>query len=413
MKIVFIQPKSFHCWEALNIGYLISAIKNEINADISFFSGFFDTDELIIKGCEGADIVGISATSPQMKHGLFLSAEIKKHNPKCCIIFGGMHASALPQDTLENKDIDAIVTGEGERAIIDVVKNWSMLLASKKIIREDYIENLDDVPFPDRFVIQQERNIQQAYRDNGIRIASIFASRGCPFQCRFCASSAVWGKKVRYRSADNILEEFEKVAKDLKIDFIKFSDDTFTLRKDLVREFCEEKIAHGNKTSWGCNVRADGISEDLLKLMRESGCSEVWIGVESGSERILADIQKGITIEGIKRLFKITKDLGFFRRAYMLLGMPNESMDDIKLSEELVDEIEPDAVGFTILAPFPGSSFYDYKTHKNVDWSYVDEYENRITRTKYLTNEELHHEQSRLVKKYQNKAVFRQREVHV
>ena len=124
-------------------------------------------------------------------------------------------------------------------------------------------------------------------------------------------------------------------------------------------------------------------------------------------------MQKGITVEGIKRIFKITRDLGFFRRAYMLLGMPNESMDDIKLSEELVDEIEPDAVGFTILAPFPGSSFYDYKAHRNIDWSLVDEYENKITRTRHLTNEELHHEQRRLVKKYQNKAVFRQREVYV
>lgn len=413
MKIVFIQPKSFHCWEALNIGYLTSAIKKEISADISFYSGFFDRDESIIEGCKGADIIGVSATSPQMKHGLFLSTEIKKHDSKCCIIFGGIHPSALPQDSLDNEVVDAVVTGEGERAIIEVINSRETLLGSKKIINRDYVENLDDISFPDREVIKQERNIRQAYRDNGIRIASIFASRGCPFRCRFCASGAVWGKRIRYRSADNILEEFEKVTIDLRIDFIKFSDDTFTLKKDLVREFCEKKIAHGNKTNWGCNIRTDGISEDLLKLMKEAGCREIWIGVESGSREILNDMQKGITIEGIKRIFRITKDLGFFRRAYMLLGMPNESIEDIKLSEELIDEIEPDAVGFTILAPFPGSSFYDYEMHKNVDWSWVDEYENRITRTKYLTNEELHHEQSRLVKKYQNKAVFRQREVYV
>jgi radical SAM superfamily enzyme YgiQ (UPF0313 family) len=413
MKIVFIQPKSFHCWEALNTGYLISAIKKEMDADISFYSGFFDSDNTIIQGCKWANIVGISATSPQMKHGLFLSNEIKKQNPKCCIIFGGIHPSALPQDALENENIDAVVVGEGERAITQIIKTWSTLRASKKIVRKDYIENLDRIPFPDRFTIKQERNIRQAYSDNGIRIASIFSSRGCPFQCRFCASSAVWGRKARYRSADNILEEFEKIIYDFKIDFVKFSDDTFALKKDLVREFCEKKIKHGNTVTWGCNVRADGISVDLLKLMRESGCREVWIGVESGSQKILTDMQKSITIEGIKRIFKLTKDLGFFRRAYMLLGLPRESMKDIKLSEELVDEIEPDAVGFTILAPFPGSSFYDYKLHRHIDWSCVDEYENRLTRTEYLTNEELHKEQNRLVKKYCNKAVFRQRNVYV
>lgn len=413
MKVVFIQPKSFHCWEALNLGYLISSIKQKMNVDISFCSGFFDLDEAIIKECKKADVVGISATSPQMKHGLFLSAKIKKQNPKCCVVFGGVHPSALPEETLENNNVDAVVLGEGERAIIEVVNARFSLLKSKKIISTDYFENLDGLSFPDRFAIKQERNIQQAYRDNGIRIASIFSSRGCPFQCRFCASSAVWGKKVRYRSVDNILEEFERVVKDLRIDFMKFSDDTFTLKKDLVRDFCEKKIKRGNRTAWGCNIRADCISDNLLKLMKEAGCREVWIGVESGSPRILSDMQKGITVEGIKKIFKLTEELGFFRRAYMLLGMPNESMGDIRLSEELIDEIEPDSVGFTILAPFPGSSFYEHRVHKDVDWSTVDEYENKITRTNYLTNEQLHKEQNRLVKKYQDKAVYRQRKVLV
>jgi radical SAM superfamily enzyme YgiQ (UPF0313 family) len=105
----------------------------------------------------------------------------------------------------------------------------------------------------------------------------------------------------------------------------------------------------------------------------------------------------------------VTAELGFFRRAYMLLGMPEESLDDVRLSEKIVDEIDPDAVGFTILAPFPGTSYYDPKFHKNVDWSEVDEYENRITRTKFLSNEELHREQERLISKYQKNIVFRQK----
>ncbi|MFH1776081.1 MAG: radical SAM protein [Candidatus Omnitrophota bacterium] len=413
MKIIFIQPKSFHCWEALNIGYLISALRANADLDIAFYSGFFDADPEIIQGCKGADIVGVSATSPQMKHGLSISREIKKQNPKCVVVFGGVHPSALPQQTLENDCIDALVLGEGERAIVEIVAEGVKLLNSKKIVSKDYIENLDNLLFPDRVIIKQERNIQQAYIDNRIRIASIFSSRGCLFPCRFCASSAVWGKKVRYRFVQNILEEFEKVVKDFKIDFIKFSDDTFTLNKNLVREFCERKIKQKIKTSWGCNVRADDISLDLLKLMKQAGCREVWIGIESGSPDILTEMQKGITIEGVKRIFKLTKNLGFFRRAYILLGMPNETKADIKLSENLIDEIDPEAVGFTILAPYPGSSFYNHNRHANVDWSEVDEYENKITRTNYLTNDELHNEQYRLVKKYQERAVFRQRNICV
>jgi len=402
MKIVFIQPKTFHTWEALNIGYLASYLKRHGYNDIRFYSGFFDSNEEIINACKDADIVGFSCTSPQMKHALVLARAIK--NKKNYIVFGGVHPSALPEDCLETGAVDAVVAGEGEDSFLEIVKG-----NREKIVSGPYIENLDELPFPDRAVIKQERNIKQAYDDNGIRIASIFSSRGCPFRCAFCASNSVWSRKTRYRSAENILEEFEKVVKDLRVDFVKFSDDTFTVNKRLVSDFCELKLKRDIKTPWGCNVRADNISEGLLRLMHKAGCSQMWVGAESGSAPVLKDMQKGITIESIKRIFKVSKDIGFYRRVYMLLGMPNESLEDIKKSEQLVDEIEPDAVGFTILAPYPGSLFYDRDVHKNVDWSYVDEYENRITSTKYLSNDELHFQQERLVNKYKNKAVFRQR----
>ncbi|MBD3272259.1 MAG: radical SAM protein [Elusimicrobia bacterium] len=413
MNIVFIQPRSFHCWEALNIGYLIASLKQYSTANIDFFSGFYDTDQDIIQACSRADMVGISATSPQMRHALSLADSIKRINPRAVIIFGGMHASALPEETLKHPCVDAVITGEGEQAIVEVAAHPELYRNTKKILHKEYIADLDTVPFPDRRAIKQERNIQQAYQDNGIRIGSIFSSRGCPFSCRFCASSAVWEKTIRYRSAENILEEYERLTCDFTIDFVKFSDDTFTIKKDLVSNFCELKIKSGNNVPWGCNVRADAISNDLLKLMRAAGCAEVWIGVESGSPRILKDMCKGITVPNIKRIFKATKELGFYRRAYMLLGMPNESMDDIRASEELIDEINPDAVGFTILAPYPGSSFYNHHIHRDVDWSQVDEYGNMMTSTKHLSNAMLRSEQKRLVNKYRNKTVFRQKLAHV
>jgi len=120
-------------------------------------------------------------------------------------------------------------------------------------------------------------------------------------------------------------------------------------------------------------------------------------------------MKKGIDLDKVRGVFKLTAELGLFRRAYMLLGMPNENLEDIALSERIVDEIEPDSVGFTILAPFPGTSYYDATLHRNVEWSEVDEYENRITRTNHLSNEELHQQQDRLVSKYKKKIVFRQK----
>lgn len=404
MKIIFIQPKTIfgNTWEALSIGYLASYAKRHGHNNIDFYSGFFDSDEDIIEGCRDADIIGFSCTSPQIKHALHLAKAVKTE--KNYIVIGGVHTSALPHDLLDSGIVDAVVAGEGEKAFLSILEG-----NRERVVRCSYIDDIDSFPFPDRFLIKQERNIQQAYRDNGVRIASIFSSRGCPFQCTFCASNSVWSRKVRYRSVNNILDEFEQVVEDLRIDFIKFSDDTFAIKKDLFTEFCEEKLRRNIKTSWGSNIRADTVDAGLLRLMKRAGCKEVWIGVESGSARILKDMKKGINLEKVKWLFKVALELGFFRRAYMLLGMPGESLDDIRLSEKIVDEIKPDAVGFTILAPYPGTAYYDPLKHKDVDWSHVDEYDNCITNTAFLSNEALHREQSRLVAKYLNNIVYRQK----
>jgi anaerobic magnesium-protoporphyrin IX monomethyl ester cyclase len=406
MKIVFVQPKTFHTWEALNIGYLASYLKLHLGInDISFYSGFFDSDDEIITACSKADIIGFSVTSPQMKHALMLSTAIKKNNPHSWIVYGGVHASALPDDVLQNPVVDAVVIGEGELSFSAIVKGNR----SRKIYTE-YVKNLDELPFPDRLVIKQERNIQQAYNDNGIRIASIFSSRGCPYKCVFCASHCVWSRHVRFRSHENILDEFERLVKDLRIDFVKFSDDTFTIRKKLVQYFCEEKMRRKNKTPWGCNIRVD-TDEETLKLMKAANCREVWIGVESGSQKILKQMRKGITVEQVKNIFQITKKIGFYRRAYMLLGMPEESKKDINCTENLVKIIEPDAVGFTILAPYPGTQFYNPLVHNNVDWSLVDEYNNDITKTNYLTNRELKLNQKRLVSLFSDRLVHRHQKI--
>lgn len=118
-KIAFVQPKSFHTWEALNIGYLASYLRLHGYNDITFYSGFFDSDEEIIRECKEADIIGFSCTSPQIKHALQLAKAIE--NDRNYIVFGGVHPSALPEDTLENDWVDAVVVGEGEMAFLDIV----------------------------------------------------------------------------------------------------------------------------------------------------------------------------------------------------------------------------------------------------------------------------------------------------
>jgi anaerobic magnesium-protoporphyrin IX monomethyl ester cyclase len=404
MKIAFVQPDSFHAWEALNIGYLASYLKANGYDNLSFWSGFFDSDEDIIAGCREADIVGFSCTSPQMKHALHLAGQIK-HDGNY-IVFGGCHPSALPAETLAHEAVDAVVVGEGEKAFLDIVKG-----SRDRIVSRPRIENLDLLEFPDRKLVKQERNVQVAYKDTGERIASLQTTRGCPYHCVFCASHVVWARRLYYRSADNIVEEFQQVVRDLDIDFIKFADDTFGTKKSLALEFCEKMIRKGIKTPWGCNIRVDTADDELLLMMRRAGCREVWAGVESGSPRILKDMKKGITLEQVRRFYKRTKEMGFYRRAYYLIGMPNESMEDIDLTDKIVEETDPDFVGFSILAPYPGTDFYNPREHHDVDWAVVDTYGNPVTRTRYLSNDDLHHIQRRLADKYADKLVYRLKKI--
>lgn len=412
LGIVFVQPNvgfKGHTWEALGIGYLIAYLKhNTDNLDIEFYSGFYDEDEKILEACQNADIVAFSCTSPQYKHGLQLAKQIKTKSNR--VIFGGIHPSALPDVVLREDCIDAIVTGEGERAILQLVDDIGKGVdISKRRYRAAYIENLDDLPFPDRKTIKNERNIQQAFHDERIRITSVLSSRGCPFHCSFCCSHILWQRKVRFRSPSNILDEVEQLGRDWGIQFFKFADDTFTANKQQVIEFCRLKVEKGIKIPYGANAHINTIDEELLRSLAESGCQELWYGVESGSPRILKEMHKNTNINKIKAAFRLTKEYGIKTRAYILLGMPTETIEDIEMTERLCDELQPDIVGFTLLAPFPCNEHFDYQTMAEWDWSTFDEYGNDWVHTQTLSNQELKNIQKRLVQKYQDVAAFRQR----
>lgn len=414
MKIVFVQPNvgfKGHTWEALGIGYLVSYLKQHFHGslEIEFYSGFYDTDEQIINACRNADIIGFSCTSPQFKHGLTLARRVK--NNQNCIVFGGVHPSALPNSVLKETCVDAVVTGEGEKAVLQLTQDVAAgKNISKKIYAADYVQVLDELPFPDRSIIKNERNIEQAFRDGGERITSVLSSRGCPFKCTFCSSHVLWERHTRYRSPANIIAEVETLVKDWNIQFLKFSDDTFTASKKIVQEFCRLKLEKGIKIQYGANAHINTIDAELLENLADSGCRELWYGVESGSPRILKQMHKATDIRRIKEIFKLTHDFGIKTRAYFLLGMPDETLEDIQMTEKLCDEIQPDYVGFTLLAPFPSNEYYDPVSMAAWDWSAFDEYSNNWVHTRTLSNQQLKEIQQRLVNKYSNNAVFRQKQ---
>ncbi len=400
MKVVFIQPKSFFTWEAINVGYLSAYLKKHIHGiNIEFYSEFFDSTKTIIDGCKNADIIGFSVTSPQYTRALRLAKKIK--TPDNWIVLGGFHPTNM-RSIVESKYIDAIVVGEGERAMLEIC-----LRNRQKIVHCDYIDDLDAIPFVDREVIKQERNMARCKKQFGNRVATLLMGRGCPFNCKFCASRSVWGRKVRLRSPQNIVMEFKQVVEDYKVDFVGFSDDEIGVNRKHLLEFC--RLMEGNETPWGCNTVARYMDKEIVSALRSAGCTEVWMGVESGDPEILKDMRKPNTIREIIKGFAVTKRHGLKRRAYCILGMPNETRMSISLTEDLLDTICPEIVGFTIVAPYPGSDFYEAK-YKDIDWTDVDEYTNDLTMTAFLSNEQLKAEQNRLTDKYSETLTFRNKE---
>ena len=413
MLIIFVQPNvgyKGHTWEALGIGYLAAYLRANYHEslEMEFFSGFYDSDEEIIRAARKADVIGFGCTSPQYKHGLSLARLIKNNGNH--IAFGGIHPSVLPDSVLNEDCIDNVVIGEGEKGVLKLIEDITKGVDTRKRRYDvDYVNNLDDIPFPDRKTIKNERNIQQAYRDEDIRITSMLASRGCPFHCSFCCSRNVWQNQTRFRSTANLLDEMDVLVKDWNIQFLKFADDTFTVSRPRVMDFCKSKIERGIKLSYGANAHINTIDAELLRWLADSGCRELWYGVESGSPRILKEMNKNTNIHKIKEVFRLTKEHGIRTRAYFLLGMPSETLEDINLTEKLCDELQPDIVGFTLLAPFPTNEYYDAKTMADWDWSTFDEYSNNWVKTQTLSNQDLKKTQQRLVEKYRAVAAFRQR----
>jgi anaerobic magnesium-protoporphyrin IX monomethyl ester cyclase len=402
MKVILVQPYYENIWEPIGLGFIASYLKKHYLGELELecFQGNFDTDETIIKACSDADIVGFSCTSPAWPHALRLAEAIKKINPNVRTVVGGFHPSALPKKCSEEKYIDQVVIGEGEEVFLDIVNG------KKDEIVQGTKPPMQALEWPDRQIIKNYRTVDLCESMNGKRIASFQCNRVCPVNCAFCAERIVTGRfnrrnnPIRSRDVKELCDEIEHVIKTLDINYFKFVDATFDISAKFVIEFCKEKISRGIKTEWECLIHASFATEEMFKWLKLSQCHQVNIGCESGSNRILRDIGKGLKVKTIKNVFSWAKKYGVERRGFFLFGMPNETREDLLLTEQLIDEIKPDVVGFTILCPYPGTKLYDPVKHANVDWEKADEYSNDFWYTEHFTNIELKAQQAYFKTKY-------------
>jgi anaerobic magnesium-protoporphyrin IX monomethyl ester cyclase len=314
-------------------------------------------------------VVGINATTPKIASALNVAALCKEIDPNIRVVIGGPHASCLPEEILQNECVDFVVRGEGERTLLNLIKTLeeggkdfescpglSFKMNGTAVSNPDrpLMENLDDVPFPVREFHIDETEIRVPAHEG-----TLFATRGCPSRCVFCASHKIWTRKVRYRSPENVVAEMEYLKEKYGLRYMQFDDDSFTLNKGFVTRICDLLVERKVNVDWYCSARVDAVSKELLLKMKKSGCIKIFFGVESGSEETLRRIKKGITKEEIAKAFETTREAGIYTGAFVMIGFPWETREHMLETVRFSTEIRPNVIVISIVTPYPGTELYD------------------------------------------------------
>lgn len=316
-------------------------------------------------------LAGITA----MTTGIGLTAGLCRSLKRAGVttVVGGPHASALPAETLRDTGADFVICGEGEKPLLELasaldsgrdpaaIKGLAFLRESRAVVNERP-EPLPAgmLPIPDRGLLKPE--LYTGYSTPGVPAggAVMFSSRGCPFDCGFCASRVVGGGRWRPRPPGAVLEEVEYLAS-LGFRHITIDDDTLTLQKEYVLEFCRRMAGRGGKRlTWNCDSRVDTMDREMMTAMRDAGCVKIAFGVESGSQRVLDLMGKRIEPDMARRCFALARELGVVSQAFFMVGHPEETREDVAATEKLIRELEPDLLFLSVAAPLPGTRYYDY-----------------------------------------------------
>lgn len=408
MNILLVYPKpnlKFYTTHSfpLGMGYIAAVLEQE-NHNIFILDLNIHSDNLEeVLDKNKIDITGIYAKTVHIKSVWKLCERIKKHNPKIRTVLGGPHPSVLPEESLNFSTVDIVIRKEDEYSFKELCINLSQNKVLKdikgisyksngKIIHNpdrEFINNLDDLPFPARHLFNFEDytkfNTRPTWNtQKNTRIGTIITSRGCPYQCVFCFHG-VHGYNYRYRSPENVIKEIKLLKEKYNVNFIEILDDNFALIEERAKKICELMIKENLNIKWTVPegfIRADKVSQDLLRLAKQAGCVDFWFAMESGSQRVLDNIiNKKTSIEQIKETAQIAKKEGFETGAFICIGNFGETEEEILASINLARSLDIDKCQFTIVTPYPGSKLYDELHTKNklliTDWDKYSPYENK------------------------------------
>lgn len=391
-KITFVNPQDF-CkfvpktpYPPLGVGYLTSVLR-EKGYQVELIDGQIlppDTYEKRLAGNE-TETVGITATLKQMQEAKRVASVVKSRNSETVVIIGGAGPNSLPPESvLKSGLIDIIVRGEAEETLPTLLTALRSHLSLKKVPNLVYFENgvlletqtvsppadLDEIPFPARDIFPQSAYLARWRENTGMTSTAIMSSRGCPYACVFC-DKTISGRLARVRSPENVVEEMQILTENYgPLDDIFFYDDLFVCDRKRVLAICNQIRKRGLELSWSAQARVDRMDFEMLKQMKKAGCSELYFGAESGSNRILRYLEKRFTRQQTIDTFQLCHQAGIKPGVFIIVGVPGETKEDIEATESLIKEIRPYLLNFSYLTPFPNTPLY----RKTKDWLVTDDY---------------------------------------
>lgn len=417
MKALLIQPPHYYGKNSrppsafpLGLAYIAAALKNNghLVEVLDIYANQFSAEQVqdkIGKISSDIDIFCISALSTQYKYIKWL-VQLLKNRLDRPIVLGNALATFSAEILFKNTTVDIGVLGEGEETMVDLLKNFNSLDKVRGICFRDngnvryaprraYIKDLDKIDLPLREIFPVDIYLNNSCLSGfpEIRAISIVSARGCPYNCNFCSKTF---SGVRLRSVENVISEIELLRHRYNFKGVNFQDELTLVNKERVFQFC--RYFKKTKLYWACQGRVDKVDLDLLKCMKDSGCISLGFGIESGSQKILDNMNKGITVRQAITAIKATKGIGIIPVIQMMYGYEGEDDKTLRETVDFFRRIKSPTMQFSMTTALPGTQLFEDCRKRGMirnedeyleklDWGYYADREVLINFTNFSINE--------------------------
>jgi radical SAM superfamily enzyme YgiQ (UPF0313 family) len=328
---------------------------------VFFFDNYLSPTKVIEEGflqANNVDIVGLHANTLCFRDTLRMLGLIQGLREqglwKGRIMVGGPHTS-VALETIPAY-VDFVVQGEGEQALLDIFSGQAL----QRVIRSPRFKDIDWLPFEpwDLFT-----RLDYDFSCDWLQARPVFplnTSRGCPFRCSFCSVQSIWGSSWTAFSPQRVIAEIEVLVRDYRAAGIYFREDNFTLDPGRTSAICGELLRKELRIEWACETRADSLcDEDLVRRMSAAGCRAVYLGIESGSQRMLDLLNKGLRVAQIERALLLCRKHKIKTYCSLMVGLPDERYRDYVLTRQLMARLKPDYHLFNVFVGIPSSPLYE------------------------------------------------------